>query len=347
MKIRKFLCIFLMILIPAMAVPQSGGTFVMEKSVIAGGGTKSTGGTFTLEGTIGQSVAGITSTGGTFHLQSGFWADGSIAGPTPTPMPGAGLEGDLAPRFAGDGVYRSNDLAAIQLFFSGVPFSTEFNEFQRADNAPFATRGDGVLNATDVAQMRLYIATLAEPQPAGGPTVPNPAPPPFAETADGLDEANGRVMRIVAGRAKAREAVTISIEMDAVGDETIVSFTLNFDPAILGNPVVRVGKDAAEGTSLITNLTNASGGQIGVLVDSDGGFRLSGRDNQIITVTFDVAKGAPIGTTVITFSSSLVAAAMSDFFAQPLATKYENADVFIAPGGSGTTQAGHLDYLVE
>lgn len=54
-------------------VPQSGGTFEITKSVIAGGGGQSTGGAFTLDGTIGQSIAGTNSTGGTFGLTGGFW----------------------------------------------------------------------------------------------------------------------------------------------------------------------------------------------------------------------------------------------------------------------------------
>ena len=64
-----------------MYLPQSGGTFTITKSVIAGGGGRTTGGTFTLDGTIGQSVAGTNSTGGTFSLISGFWGGGSSAVP--------------------------------------------------------------------------------------------------------------------------------------------------------------------------------------------------------------------------------------------------------------------------
>ena len=60
---------------------QSGGTFTITKSVIAGGGGNATGGTFSMDGTTGQSLAGTTSTGGTFSLQSGFWAGGSSALP--------------------------------------------------------------------------------------------------------------------------------------------------------------------------------------------------------------------------------------------------------------------------
>jgi hypothetical protein len=51
---------------------QSGGTFNMTSSVIAGGGGKSTGGTLALEGTIGQPALGV-STGGTFTVNGGFW----------------------------------------------------------------------------------------------------------------------------------------------------------------------------------------------------------------------------------------------------------------------------------
>jgi hypothetical protein len=43
---------------------------------VAGGGGASTGGTFTLRGTIGQHDAGPAMSGGTFSLTGGFWAGG-------------------------------------------------------------------------------------------------------------------------------------------------------------------------------------------------------------------------------------------------------------------------------
>ena len=59
--------------------PQSGGQFQIAKSVIAGGGGQSAGGTFILDGTVAEPVSGITSTGGTFELSSGFWGAGGLA----------------------------------------------------------------------------------------------------------------------------------------------------------------------------------------------------------------------------------------------------------------------------
>lgn len=51
---------------------QSGGSYEIKPSVIAGGGARLSGGTFTTDGTIGQSVLGASS-GGTFSLDAGFW----------------------------------------------------------------------------------------------------------------------------------------------------------------------------------------------------------------------------------------------------------------------------------
>ena len=56
---------------------QSGGSFEIKQSVIANGGGSGTGGTFSLDGTIGQTIAGTQSTGATFTLISGFWASGT------------------------------------------------------------------------------------------------------------------------------------------------------------------------------------------------------------------------------------------------------------------------------
>lgn len=55
------------------AFAQSGGTFEIERSVIAGGGANASGGSFSVVSTIGQPIAGTRSTGGGFSLHGGFW----------------------------------------------------------------------------------------------------------------------------------------------------------------------------------------------------------------------------------------------------------------------------------
>ena len=55
------ICLVSMILSMLMPVfAQSGGTFVIQKSVIAGGGGQSSGNVFILNGTMGETVSGRT-----------------------------------------------------------------------------------------------------------------------------------------------------------------------------------------------------------------------------------------------------------------------------------------------
>lgn len=64
------LVVFLSILAPA----QSGGTYEITQSVTAsGGGQQSAGGSFSLDGTIGQPAAGNAMNGPPFAVTSGFW----------------------------------------------------------------------------------------------------------------------------------------------------------------------------------------------------------------------------------------------------------------------------------
>ena len=56
-------------------------TFTISPSVIAGGGGTSTGGVFSVSGTIGQPAAGSMA-GGNFAIQGGFWSS-AVAVQTP------------------------------------------------------------------------------------------------------------------------------------------------------------------------------------------------------------------------------------------------------------------------
>jgi hypothetical protein len=67
----------------AAAVVLSGSAahaaYDIPQHVIAGGGGTSTGGTYSLTGTIGQSIVGF-STGGNYELSGGFWGGGAPSG---------------------------------------------------------------------------------------------------------------------------------------------------------------------------------------------------------------------------------------------------------------------------
>ena len=71
---KKVLSIASVFIFAISAAAQTGGSFNLEQNVIGNGGWKSTGGVFTVLGTMGQSNAGSTAAGGIFHLIDGLWA---------------------------------------------------------------------------------------------------------------------------------------------------------------------------------------------------------------------------------------------------------------------------------
>jgi len=102
---------------------QSGGAFTIEKSVIAGGGGRSASGSFLLNGTIAESVAGARSTGGTFDLAGGFWggraevpsSNVSVSGRVTTPG-GQGLRNAVVSIIDSSGVRRTATTSSFGLY---------------------------------------------------------------------------------------------------------------------------------------------------------------------------------------------------------------------------------------
>ncbi len=58
---------------PLIVSTQTGGTYQLEKSVVASGGNMSFGDAYSLESTTGQSVAGGFIQGSPYRAYSGFW----------------------------------------------------------------------------------------------------------------------------------------------------------------------------------------------------------------------------------------------------------------------------------
>jgi hypothetical protein len=74
MKGRKIgLAALLGLLLSVAVTAQSGGSFQITQSAIAGGGENSAGGTFSLDGTNGQPAAGDALANFPFSMVTGFW----------------------------------------------------------------------------------------------------------------------------------------------------------------------------------------------------------------------------------------------------------------------------------
>lgn len=72
--------VILILLLAAALSAQTGGTYDLSHSVIAGGGgSQSVGGQFTLDGTAGQNLAGTESSNGPYQIRGGFWSFDELA----------------------------------------------------------------------------------------------------------------------------------------------------------------------------------------------------------------------------------------------------------------------------
>ncbi len=252
--------------------------------------------------------------------------------------PVQGFEGDVADRFTGDGMLLANDVTLIRQFVVGnlIP-NPLFNEFQRADSSPSATGGDGQLDATDIVQERRYVAGLDTPQPGGGPLTATGSPLTFLTNQDlGNIFESMRTLRIRSVSASAGSRVSVPIELDASGDEVAASFTLNFDPTKLSNPVLTLSAGASADTTLTVN--TAVNGRVMVLVDAG-----SALSKQLVNITFDVAPNTSPGATYVRFANDPTPASISDAAGQRLAASYEDGTVTITgPNTTGVEVSGRV-----
>jgi hypothetical protein len=81
MNHKLIISVFTLMIFPIVAPAQisSGGSFSLEKSVIAAGGGESAGVGFAVTGTTGQNAAGTASQTGNYSLIGGFWTADRLA----------------------------------------------------------------------------------------------------------------------------------------------------------------------------------------------------------------------------------------------------------------------------
>lgn len=315
-RIIKLMAVYLVLFLSIIAPAQTGGTFEITQSVIAGGGgQQSAGGTFSIDGTIGQPLAGNGLIGSPFSVTSGFWND------TPSAPNSQTYEADVAPRPNGNnGLIEPADVIQVQRFQIGLDQADLSNEFQRADSAPFSSRGDGFIQPNDVVQAQRYQIGLDLQQFAAGPSAPPPAPAsaPLADTAFGAVRVDAkksvaapRELRVEspAGSFSGGQQVVVNIRVDAIGDESAYGFTLDYSPAALMSPTVAIG--TAGGSRFCNTLV---AGQIRCSInnfpdnnpasDTDQIGEIAAGNNQLLVrITFTVVSNAPGGATPLTLSN--------------------------------------------
>ncbi|MFZ1699559.1 MAG: cohesin domain-containing protein, partial [Pyrinomonadaceae bacterium] len=227
-------------------------------------------------------------------------------------------------------------VVTVRRFVAGLETAVStHNEFQRADTAPTSTKGDGVLNATDVIQVRRLAAGLDPTQSAGGPGAALPPPPaPVEQEAEAV---GSRQMTIGTVNAVTGSRVTVPVDVVTNGDELAMSFTIRYDDTRLANPNVTLSGGPRDGVTLTAGTQEP--GVIRILIDANTYFGQTTKDgSSLVDITFDVLATAPSGDTEIEITDLVT----SDAAAHELKTRSTPGRISIAGPNPMDTKGGSL-----
>lgn len=221
----------------------------------------------------------------------------------------------MAPRPNGDGIVLATDVTQMRRFSTGLDTpGVGTTEGQRADSAPRGTLGDGIINSGDVIQARRYSTGLDPLTPVGGPTGPTAISESSPTVFDSLYMfLFGREVRIGEYTFGERSLI-VPVEITPFGDESALSFTMEYDSASVANPRVTLGDAFVEGVVLTVN--DLQPGKLGILVDSSLPMIRSEKARTVVYVTFDILDDSV--KPAVSFSDQLAVRSISDANGDPI-----------------------------
>jgi len=148
-----------------------------------------------------------------------------------------------------------------------------------------------------------------------------------------------REVRVASASAVAGQSVSVSVELVSQGNENAVGFSLNFDPAILSNPMVTLGSGAT-GAAPNFNPTQAGSGRLGIALAYPSNGTFTAGTQQLVSISFAVASTAPEGPTPITFGDQPIVSQISNVTADELTAIYTPGAVTVAQPNPSPTLVG-------
>jgi hypothetical protein len=246
-------------------------------------------------------------------------------------LPPSQLEGDSFPRPNGDGQLNVSDWVLIGRYVAGLDSPTNALEFQKADCAPRETLGDGALTVSDWVQAGRYVAGLDPIARVGGPTsaVPLVVTAPTSSAITRKTMSSDRQLRLLAPTLTPGQTGTIAVELGALGNENALSFSLNFDPAILIFTGATTGNAVSVGT-LNVNDKQASEGHLAMALALAVNQTFAAGSKQVVQVSFR-ASAIASGNTSVAFSDQPVPRGVSDPNAVAVEATYVDATIQVNP----------------
>ena len=182
--------------------------------------------------------------------------------------------------------------------------------------------------------------------PAAGPI--QRLPTNFTNGAVNIVSASGatRVVRVVSQNSRRGATVTVVLQADAAGDESIYGFSLNYETAVLTlvpNSVM-IGSGATSQPSGMCDVLENAGtpGRIGFSIDCGNKTITAGNNRPLVTMQFTIAANAPTGQTPLTFSDTPARRAVSSNPAagpiMRLATTFADGFINTSPATAANVQ---------
>ncbi len=238
-----------------------------------------------------------------------------------------GFEADVSPRTLGDrdGSVTIADWTQIGNFVAGTATPIDGSEFQRADCAPKGTLGDGRLSIADWVMAGRYAAGLEAPVAAGGPaevisslaSVEKQVASSNALSLIEVEPQQTRSVRVVPATFNRGQMNTLTIELNSLGNENGIGFSLNFDATQMTFVSAALGP-AATGALFNPNSTAVAQGRLGIALALPSGQTFQAGARQIVTVTFNVPQTSSVNATTVSFGDNPISREVVDSAANVL-----------------------------
>jgi uncharacterized protein (TIGR03437 family) len=257
-----------------------------------------------------------------------------------------GFEGDVSPRPNGSsGTVTIADWVQTGRFAAGFDTAAPGSEFQRADTAPRATLGNGAITISDWVQTGRYSAGLDPITPAGGPSSPTASasavlgnlsgfgfagvgPFAFNDQPIALISQQARTVRVANTSGQRGQQVVVGVEMDSLGNENALGFSLTFNPSDL-TLVTAVGGPDTTGATVNVNTSQAASGRVGVAMALGAGMTFSAGTKKVITLTFTLPANGTATTIPIAFGDAPIGREVVNANADTLQVNYASGNVLI------------------
>lgn len=140
--------------------------------------------------------------------------------------------------------------------------------------------------------------------------------------------------------------LSLAINMEALGDEHALNFSLGFDPMLLLNPVVSLGKDAAVAT-LTPNYSQVGQGKIGISIVLPGSQVFAEGPRQVAIVQFDFANANLGALTSPAFTDQPVPPGIVNASGNLLEAEFSSKPFLLAPAVTSVSAANYAGPLVS